>query len=272
MLNRLEKKFADLKRSGRTAFIPFITAGDPNLQQTLAYARALEKGGADIIELGVPFSDPMADGPVIQKADERALRAGTNLKKILNIVAKLRKNSDIPIVLMGYYNPIFYWGVGAFARAAAEAGVDACLIADLPADEADEVITAFDRARLDLIFLVALTSDRRRIKKIARVAKGYLYFVALTGITGAKLTQTRTVAKKVRVIRQATNLPIAVGFGIATPRQARAVARFADGVVVGSAFVKKIAERASPRALERMTRSFRKALNGSGARGRKHEA
>lgn len=262
-MTRLGKKFSALKKEKRKAFIPFITAGDPNLPKTLSYVRALEAGGADIIELGVPFSDPMADGPVIQQADERALKKNTNLKGILRLVREVRRGSDIPIVLMGYYNPIYRFGLKRFAMAARSVGVDGCLIADLPPDEAAEVTKPFQRIGIDLVYLLAPTSDAERIRKVSRAARGYIYFVSLTGITGGRMGQLRKVRQQVQAIRRVSRLPIAVGFGISKPRQAKEVARFSDGVVVGSAFVKRIGEKASARQIERLTRSFRRALDSS---------
>ncbi len=259
-MSRLKQKFADLKAQGETGLVPFITAGDPSLNKTKAYVKALVDGGADVIELGMPFSDPMADGPVIQEADERSLAKGTDLNGILKIVSELRKTTEVPIVLMGYYNPIFAYGVERFARDAVKAGVDGCLIADLPVEESSEIKPLFKQAGLDLIFLLAPTSHNGRIKAAAKVGQGYLYYVSMTGITGAQLSGTKWVEKKVKAIKALTDLPVAVGFGIATPDAAARVSQFADAVVVGSAFVKQIAQGITPAALENMTRKFKRAM------------
>ncbi len=260
MTSRIQQKFSELKAQRECALIPFITAGDPTLAKTADYVKALAEGGADIIELGMPFSDPMADGPVIQEADERALERGTSLQDILDLVARIRRSSDIPIVLMGYYNPIFRYGVARFAREARAAGVDGCLIADLPVEESDEVLAPFKRAGLELIYLLAPTSNRERIKKVAAKAQGYLYYVSMTGITGEKLDGLKAVKQRVAAIQKLAKQPLAVGFGIKTPAIARAVSRFADAVVIGSAFVKEIGNGASTRKIRAMTRGFKDAM------------
>lgn len=259
-MTRLQETFTKLRASGETAFIPFITAGYPSLAKTRQFVRALEAGGADIIELGMPFSDPMADGPVIQAADEVALAAGTTLQDILDLVATLRRETETPIVLMGYYNPIFHYGVNRFARAARQAGVDGCLIADLPVEEAAEVQRPFDRNKIDLIYLLSPTSNGMRIQRITRKGRGYLYYVSMTGITGAKLSAVRRIGEHVKGIRRWTDLPLAVGFGISSSQQARQIAHFADAVVVGSAFVKRIGAGAGVREIETMARKFKRAI------------
>ena len=198
----------------------------------------LADAGADIIELGVPFSDPIADGPVIQQAAERALRSGTSLKKILATVRSLRTKTQIPLVLMAYYNSIFRYGEAAFCLDAVVAGVDGLIVPDMPPDEAGTIHPLAEKAGLAVVFLLAPTSTAKRQTRVARLSRGFIYYVSLTGITGAKLTDKADVEKKVREIRRYTKTPVAVGFGIATPEDARAVARIADGVIVGSALVK----------------------------------
>lgn len=221
---------------------------------------ALVQGGADIIELGVPFSDPMADGPVIQAADERALQAGTNLERILGLIDRLRRHTQIPIVLMGYYNPIYCYGVKRFAKDAAQVGLDGCLIADCPPEEAGEVRGPLKRRGIDLIYLLAPTSTDERLRLVSKDATGYLYYVSMTGITGSQLEDLRRVKKHVLRVRHFCHLPVAVGFGIAKPEQAARVAQFAEGVVVGSALVRQIGEGAAPGKLEKMTRQFKRAI------------
>ena len=246
-MSRIKGTFRNLQRAGKKALIPFITAGDPSLSVTEKLVDTLEKAGADIIELGVPFSDPMADGPVIQKASERALKKGTTLAQILSCVEKIRKKSQIPILLMGYYNPVFVMGHENFANRAVQAGVDAVLIVDLPPEEAGDLRKCLRKRKIDLIHLLAPTSDEERIVKAAKSGSGFIYYVSLTGITGAKLNITTSgapvaeISNQLRSIRKHTQLPLAVGFGISTPAQARQVALAADGVVVGSALVKIIA-------------------------------
>jgi tryptophan synthase alpha chain len=245
-MSRLATKFAQLKQQGRVALIPYITAGDPQPAVTVPILSALVESGADIIELGVPFSDPMADGPVIQQASERALRHHVSLHQVLAMVREFRKHDDAtPIVLMGYLNPIEVLGYANFARAAAEAGVDGVLTVDLPPEEAEEFVAAVRQQRIDPIFLLAPTSDATRLQRILAVASGFVYYVALRGVTGASHLDLTEVRNKVAAIRQQTALPVGVGFGISGPEAAAAVAAFADAVVVGSALVKRIAALAA---------------------------
>lgn len=241
-----------------------MTAGDPNLSATKRLIGALERGGADVIELGIPFSDPMADGPVIQRASERALAKGTTLKKILSLVREVRRKSAIPILLMGYYNPILAYGLKEYARDAGHAGVDATLVVDLPPEESAELDRELKKAGIDLIYLLTPTSDAERIRLVARRARGFIYFVSITGITGAKLKSEEEIRRKVAEIRKQTPLPIAVGFGISKPEQAAKIAKFADGVVIGSALVSLIAGSSSSGrlgpAVERFARRMKSAL------------
>lgn len=237
-MSRIAGTFADLKRNGKKALVTFITAGDPDLAVTEELIPLLAENGADIIELGVPFSDPMADGPTIQLSSERALAAGTTLPKILAMVKSVRSRTQVPIVLMGYFNPIFVYGVDRFAADAAAAGVDGVLLVDLPPEEAEEFKACADRHGIDLIYLLTPTSDEARIRAVARRARGFIYYVSVTGVTGVRSGIEASVAGNVSFIKERATVPVAVGFGIATPAQAAVVAATADGVVVGSAIVK----------------------------------
>jgi tryptophan synthase alpha chain len=241
-MSRIEATFAGLKQRRETALIPFITAGDPHLQMTAKLILALAEAGADLIELGVPFSDPMADGPTIQAASERALAAGTTLAGVLQLVTEVRKETQIPLILMGYYNPVFCYGAERFARDAAAAGVDALLLVDLPPEEVDEISAVMQASRIDLITLLAPTTPRERMQRLAATAKGYLYYVSMTGVTGAQKISPADIRVAVEELKGMTSVPVGVGFGITTAEDARAVGAFADGVVVGSALVKIIAE------------------------------
>ncbi|TGU71085.1 tryptophan synthase subunit alpha [Geomonas terrae] len=237
-MGRIADRFAALKAKGEKGLVTFITAGDPDLATTEQVVLELEKAGADLIELGVPFSDPMADGPTIQLSSDRALASGTTLPGILELVARLRGKTQIPIVLMGYFNPIFTYGAERFACDAAKAGVDALLVVDLPPEEAPELKEHTDRCGLDLIFLLTPTSDAERVASVARQGSGFIYYVSVTGVTGARSAVADTLAERVTSVRDALSLPLVVGFGISTPEQAGQVAQVADGVVVGSALVK----------------------------------
>jgi tryptophan synthase alpha chain len=240
-MSRLQTTFARLHSQHRKALIPYITAGDPEPAATVPLMHALVRAGADVLELGVPFSDPMADGPTIQLACERALRHGTGLWDILAMVAEFRRSdTQTPVVLMGYLNPVETRGVDAFAARAQEVGVDGVLIVDLAVEEAGDYLPALRRHGLDCIFLLAPTSPAERIAAVAREASGYLYYVSLKGVTGAASLDVGSVATKLAEIRQHTTLPLAVGFGIRDAASARAVGQVADGVVVGSALVAEI--------------------------------
>ena len=229
----------------RKAFIVYITAGDPNLDETARLLPAIVAAGADIIEVGIPFSDPSADGPVIQRAAERALASGTTLRGVLDMLRRTRTQIGVPIVLFTYMNPIVAMGVDAFAAAASTAGIDALLVVDLPPEEAADLDAACAARNIDRVYLVAPTTPAARIRQIARATSGFIYFVSMTGITGAKFSDLSTVAAGIARIRKATRLPIAVGFGVATPEDAAKVAKVSDGVVVGSAVVRALAENAS---------------------------
>lgn len=255
-MSRIEATFAGLKQRQETALIPFVTAGDPDLDVTVKLILTLAEAGADLVELGVPFSDPMADGPTIQAASERSLAAGTTLAGILQLVADVRKKTQIPLILMGYYNPVFCYGADRFARDAAAAGVDALLLVDLPPEEITEISTVMQEAEIDLITLLAPTTPHERMKRLAAAAEGYLYYVSMTGVTGAQKISPEDIRGAVEELREMTDVPVAVGFGITTAADARAVGAFADGVVVGSALVKIIEENGQSAELLPKVRKF----------------
>jgi len=238
--NRLDATFERLKAENKKALIAYLMAGDPSLAQTEQLVLAMDLAGVDVVELGVPFSDPIADGPVIQRAAQRALQSGTSLRQILELVKSLRERTNIPIVLMLYYNSIFALGHEAFCQAAKEAGVDGLIVPDMPPDESGPLKGPAEAAGLELIFLLAPTSTPDRRKFVARESHGFVYYVSLTGITGAKLTNIADVGENVKKIRKVAGTPIAVGFGVATPEDAANVAKVADGVIVGSAIVRLI--------------------------------
>ena len=248
-MGRIENKFSSLNSKNEKALIVYLTAGDPSLSVTKELILSLEKAGADILEIGVPFSDPTADGPVIQAASQRALKAGTTLQGVLDLVTAVRKVSEIPIVLFGYFNPIFSYGVKKFAAAASDAGVDGVLVVDLPYEEARELRDYTDAAGLDFIALVAPTTDKERLKKITADATGFLYYISITGITGTAAPQIENIRNAAGKIRKITPLPVAVGFGISSPEQAREIGRCADGIVIGSAVVRLIDENKNKRDL-----------------------
>jgi tryptophan synthase alpha chain len=240
-MSRLANKFAELKASGRKALIPFITAGDPYPEFTVPLLHEMVAAGADVIELGVPFSDPMADGPVIQRASERALTHRVGLRKVLSMAIEFRKTDQTtPLVLMGYLNPIEMMGYEDFANAAQRADVDGVLTVDLPPEEAEACVSLLRERGIDQIFLLAPNSDAERISKMDVVGSGYLYYVSLKGVTGAGHLNTEDVKEKLELIRANTDLPIGVGFGVKDAETAKTVANIADGVVVGSALISKI--------------------------------
>ena len=239
-MTRIDESFARLRAGGRQAFIPYITAGDPDLGATHDLVLGLEEAGADLIELGVPFSDPIADGPVIQRATERALENGTSLGQILELVGRIRRSSDIPLMLMSYYNPLLNHGLEQLARDASEAGLDGILASDLTVEESDRFVKIMDGAGLNTIFLVAPTSPPERVERIARVSTGFLYAVSRTGVTGETQQLSGELAEFIRLLKTHTGTPVAVGFGISTPEHVRAVWEEADGAIVGSAIVREI--------------------------------
>jgi tryptophan synthase alpha chain len=249
-MNRIDTRFRALRAAGQKGFVAYICAGDPNLRATAQLARALERAGVDVLELGVPFSDPLADGVVNQLAAERALHSGTTLKGVLKTVAGLRRSGcSVPIVLYVYYNVVHHYGLKKFVHDAAVAGVDGVLSLDLPPEEADGYEKSMGRAGLHPIYLIAPTTPAARIHKIARHASGFIYYVSREGVTGMQKTLAPAVTSHVATIRKHSRLPVAIGFGISNPAQARAAARAADAVVVGSAIVNQIARHGNDRQL-----------------------
>ncbi|CCE23172.1 tryptophan synthase subunit alpha [Methylotuvimicrobium alcaliphilum] len=240
-MSRLAAKFDELSKSGRKALIPFLTAGDPHPNFTVPMMHAMVEAGVDIIELGVPFSDPMADGPVIQKASERALAHKMSLRKVLNIVAEFRRKDDqTPVVLMGYLNPIEAMGYEDFANAAQRVEIDGVLTVDLPPEEADFCVSLLNERGIDPVFLLAPNSNEERIRKMDAAGSGYIYYVSLKGVTGAGHLNTADVEERLKLIRANTRLPIGIGFGVKDAETAKTVAHLGDGVVVGSALISKI--------------------------------
>jgi tryptophan synthase alpha chain len=266
---RIAARFAELKASGRSALIPFVTAGDPTPGETPAIMRALVSAGADVIELGVPFSDPMADGPVIQQSSERALKQGVSLRDVLALVREFREKDDrTPIVLMGYANPVERMGLATFVSEAQAAGVDGVLIVDYPPEESGAWLEALSGSSIDPIFLLSPTSSDERIARVATVARGYIYYVSLKGVTGAAHIDTAEVAAIVRRIRSRTSIPVGVGFGIRDAATARRVGEVADAVVIGSRIVQEIAASPPGEAARRvgaLVRGFRDAMDAAKA-------
>ncbi len=238
---RLERRFEDLGRESRCGFIPYVMAGDPDPGATLAILRALVDAGADVIELGLPFSDPVADGPSIERAARRALSAGMTATKVLDIVRAFRElDPSTPLVLMGYLNPLLAFGLDRFAEAMAEAGADGAIVVDCPPEESTPLLTSFEARDLALIRLATPTSDDARLERISRGGRGFLYYVSVTGVTGGQGGETEAIGRAVVRARRISGLPVAVGFGVRQPSQAAAIARFADAAVVGSALVEAI--------------------------------
>jgi tryptophan synthase alpha chain len=247
---RIGRLFERLGREGRPALIAYITAGDPSPDRTPALVAALERGGADLIELGVPFSDPIADGPVIQRGSDRALKAGTKVSTVLEIASEIRKHSDIPLLLFTYMNPILRYGLEALARDAVARGIDGCLLTDLSVEEAEPYVRAMRHAGLDTVFLAAPTSTERRMELVAEYSTGFIYLVSRTGVTGERASVSDSVEPLVNAMRKVTQLPLAVGFGISSAEQVRQVGSMADGVVVGTAVVRMVEENAGATNLE----------------------
>jgi tryptophan synthase alpha chain len=244
-MSRLDARFDEVRRSGKPGLVAYVTAGDPDHAASAEILTALERGGADIIEVGVPFSDPIADGPAIQRATERALGAGGTLDRTLQLVAEVRQGLSAPIVLFTYVNPVLRMGVDTFVGRAADAGVDGVLLLDLPIEESGPVRAALDRRGLDQIFLVSPTTSDRRLAKAASLGRGFLYAISRLGVTGARDSVASSAAPLAARVRRATRLPIAMGFGISRPEHVREVAAIADAAVVGSAIVQVIAEEAA---------------------------
>jgi tryptophan synthase alpha chain len=240
-MNRIKRTFANLKKNNKKALGIFLTAGDPDLETSLGILVNLPKNGADFIEIGMPFSDPMADGPVIQESSERALKSGMNLEKCLSLVKTFREiNNEVPIILMGYYNPIYKYGREIFVKKALEYGVDGLIIVDLPPEEDEELYNYSEKHNLSLIRLITPTTNKKRLARILNDATGFIYYVSITGITGTQAANPDDVLLKLNNVRQYTKLPVVIGFGIRTPEQALKMARISDGIVVGSAVVEKI--------------------------------
>ena len=259
-MSRIREKFRELKRSGRGGFIPFITAGDPNLATTELLLIELAKAGADIIELGIPFSDPVADGEVIQRASERALRNGITVQDVLTSATRTKQQIDVPIVLFSYFNPLLQFGEEQLANAASKAGVDAVLVTDLIPEEAESWTQTLLRYELDPVFLVSPTTSDERLARIAKQARGFIYAVSRAGVTGVRDEMARDAEALVTRVRCASDLPVAVGFGVSTSEQVREVWRFADAAVVGSAIVRELERVSSEPDLVSRVGDFAKSL------------
>jgi tryptophan synthase alpha chain len=242
-LSRISERFARLRREGRKAFVAFLTAGDPSLERTLSAVPELEAAGVDVLELGVPFSDPLADGPVIQRSSQRALERGVTLPKVVETVKKIRARSELPLLLFSYFNPLLQYGLKRLACDAREAGADGVLVTDLPPEEAGEWLEHARPAGLDTVFLAAPTSPDERLRRVAEASRGFVYAVSRTGVTGERASLSEDARPLVERLRALTGEPVALGFGIASPEQARAAAEVADGVVVGSALVRFLQEQ-----------------------------
>lgn len=260
MANRITQKFKSLREAKQKAFIAYITAGDPTLATTERLVHALEKAGVDIIELGVPFSDPMADGPTIQAASQRALRNNVSLSDILQLVARIRKLSQIPIALMTYYNPVFHMGDEHFVNAAVRSGVDGVIIPDLPPEEAHVLRKYAQASGLASIFFMAPTTTDYRLAKIVKASSGFIYYVSLTGVTGARSSLSQSIASDIKRVQRLTDKPVCVGFGISTADHVREAGRHADGVIVGSAIIKEIEKKLGHKDLVEHTAHYVRGL------------
>jgi tryptophan synthase alpha chain len=261
-MTRIDKKFQQLATTNRKAFIPYLTAGDPDLKTTVDLILALDRAGADIIELGVPFSDPIADGPVIQRATERALASRTTLRDILRMGAEIRRKSQVPMLIMSYYNPLLHYGLDKLAQDAASAGFDGILATDLTVEESGPFVETMTKAGLNTVFLVAPTSSPDRIRKIAETSTGFLYAVSRTGVTGEQQELSSELKDFLRLLRKHTEVPIVVGFGISRPEHLNAVWEEADGAAVGSAVVRQIEEHAGQADVADRVAAFTQWLKG----------
>jgi len=261
MTTRIQQLFDRRKSEGKAVLAAYLTAGDPSAEATPGFVAALERGGADLIELGVPFSDPIADGPVIQRGSDRALKAGLNVHKVLDIAAKIRLESQIPLLLFTYVNPVLRYGLENLARDAKAAGIDGCLLTDVSVEEAEVYVNAMRAAGLDTVFLAAPTSTPERLKLVAKFSSGFIYLVSRTGVTGEQAELSNALLPLINSTRAISKLPLAAGFGISTPEQAGAVAKIADGVVVGSAIVRLIEQNAGEAGLEKFARSLRNGMD-----------
>ncbi|MCC7201963.1 MAG: tryptophan synthase subunit alpha [Nitrospirae bacterium] len=262
-MGRIEETFQRLKSDNDKALITYIMAGDPDLDTTGFLIETIVKAGSDIIELGVPFSDPVADGPTIQAASARALKSGTTLKGVLSLVKKVRKKVDVPIIIMTYYNIIFQYGLKKFTVDAVRSGVDGAIIPDLPPEESSEFVGHAREAGLATVFLLAPTSTEERIKKVTGSASGFVYYVSMTGITGGRLANMQEIKEKIPQIQMHTDLPVAVGFGISGPEAARKISRWADGVIVGSAVVRIVGDNRGRKQLLSKVGKFVGSLKGA---------
>ncbi len=261
-MNRIERTFRRLRQGGKKAFIAFITAGYPDLETTEKLIVAFEEIGVDIIELGIPFSDPMADGPIIQEASQEALKKGVHLADVVKLVKRVRRRVEVPICFMTYYNPVLCFGEKRFIAAASEAGVDGIIIPDLPPEEALSLISQARPNNLDTIFFIAPTTDVKRVRSIAAASRGFIYYVSLTGVTGLREALPEDLIRNLEAIKKRTNKPVCVGFGIGSPAHVRQAARFSDGVIVGSAIVKKIRQNiGSPNLVKNVSRFVARLKN-----------
>jgi len=264
---RIAQRFAALREKGEMGLVAFITAGDPSLAVSESIALALAEAGVDVIELGVPFSDPLADGPVIQRSSERALRAGTTLSGVLELAARIRRKSDVSLVLFSYYNPVLQMGLDRFAERAAAAGIDGVLITDMTPEESEDYRRAARAHELDTVFLAAPTSPDERLKRIAEVSTGFLYVVSRTGVTGTRDSLPEDLPALVRRVRSVTSLPLAIGFGISLPGQVSVLGGLADAAVVGSALVQEVERAATPEAAVAAVAEKARALKQAGLHG-----
>jgi len=248
-MSRLDETFRRLRARGERALVPYFTAGDPSLADTRRLVVEAAHRGADVVELGVPFSDPLADGPVVQRAGTRALAAGASVPRVLETVAALRAETDVPLVLLTYYNPVLAFGLKAFARTSVDAGVDGAIVVDMPPEESEPLASEAAAAGLDLVYMAAPTSTPPRVRLIAKKSRGFIYVVSLTGVTGERQELPADMATQIGAIRRVTTMPVCVGFGISTPGQVAAVGRVADGAIVGSAIVRLVEARAGSPSL-----------------------
>jgi len=266
-LTRISRRFAELSSAGELGMVPYITAGDPSLDATRKFVLALAEAGADVIELGVPFSDPLADGPTIQRASERALKSGTTLHGVLELVRRIRQSSQVPLVLFTYFNPILQMGLEKFAEAAAQAGADGVLVTDLTPEESEDYRRILHARGLDTIFLAAPTSDDERLRKISACSSGFLYLISRTGVTGAKDALPEDLPGLLRRVHKFTQLPVAVGFGISLPGHVSVLGGLADAAVVGSALVSEIEKASSVEAAAGALRERVRSLKEAGRKG-----
>lgn len=261
-MSRIGERFNQIRDKGGKALITYLMAGDPNLEATRELVKAMEDGGADMVELGIPFSDPLADGPTIQRASQRALAEGASAARVISLVEEVRKETDIPIILMTYYNPVFIYGEERFVKDAVAAGADGLIVPDLPPEEAENLLQQSEEKGLDVIFLLAPTSTPERINIISERSRGFIYYVSLTGVTGERKDLAQDIGGRLKKIREVTDKPVAVGFGVSRPEHAGAIGRWADGVVVGSAVVKIVEENGRSDVLCCKVGDFVRSLRG----------